>query len=131
MIPRGTFAELLKQGVFFSLTSDDRVFTGDLHYDMAVKEFQLRGIPVYSGRMRSCFPAEDKGPYKIDLLVLEVIEARPRGEGSMYADMRFKKAKSSGEFAAWLEEWWGDRTTVMREVEESWQVTQDLTWYRE
>lgn len=130
MIQKGALTEMIRNGIYFSMTSDDRVFTGDLFFNMAIREFQIRGVPCIGNSLRHCFGPMDNGPYSIHLLITNVIQCQPRGDGSFYADLRFTSAKCSGEFAAWIEEWHGDRSIMMQEVLDKWQVTQDLTWHR-
>lgn len=129
MIVQGPFCEVIKTGVFFSIANDDRVFTGDLYYDFVNREFQIRGIPCFQGRRRHVFKPEEKGPMKLHLLVTEVIEFQAREDNSNYGDLRFKKAKASGELAAHIEEWYGDR--AVKEASQSmWEITTQLVWYR-
>ena len=127
-IPQGNFSSVVKTGVYFSIDNDDRVFTGDLYYDFAMREFQLRGIPAFEGRMRHVFDANFKGPVKIHMLIKTVMEKGPRSSEN-YADLKFRFAKATGEFSAWIEEWFGDKM-VMAAIEECWEIVPDLTWYK-
>jgi len=128
-IQQGQFSQIVKSGVYFSIEGDDRVFTGDLYFDFALKEFQLRGIPSFQGRMRHVLDPAFKGPVTIDLFVKTVIEKGPRDMDN-YSDLKFRSAKVSSQLATWIEEWFGDKS-VMHAIEEFWEVVRDLTWFKQ
>lgn len=126
MIVAGPFCECIKAGLYFSIENDDRVFTGDLFYDFGRKEFQIRGIPSWQGRRTHVLPIKERGPIAISLLVLNVTEEAARPDGK-YSDLKFIKARATGQFAAWIEEWYGDRA-VRGAVEEHWDIVPGLAW---
>lgn len=128
MLAQGTFSHLVKNGVFFSVATDDRVFTGDLYYDFALKEFQLRGIPSLNGVKRHCFKMTERGPMKIDLLVNEILEEQKR-DTENYNDFRFKDAKVSSSFLTWVEEFYSDRT-VLHQIYDTWEIHKQLAWVK-
>jgi hypothetical protein len=128
MIIAGPFCELIKQGIYFSVDNDDRLFTGDLFFDIAKKEFQLRGIPSWQGKMSHAVPVTERGPFSVMLLVQEAIEVAPRMDGK-YSDIRFKKAKAASALVVWLEEWYVDRS-VAAAATELWEVLPNLAWVK-
>lgn len=128
MIYAGPFCELIKQGIYFSVESDDRLFTGDLFYDFAKREFQLRGIPSWQGRRSHAVPVNQRGPFIVQLLVMEILEEAPRQDGKL-SDLRFRKAKAASAFVVWLEEWYSDRS-VTAMVTETWEVLPNLVWVK-
>lgn len=128
MISFGPFCECIKTGLFFTLAEDDRIFTGDLFYDFGKQEFQIRGVPTWQGVMTHAIPVSERGPVKLMLLVNKTIQVAPRTE-SNYTDLIFKSAKCTTELATFIEEWHGDRS-VMRAIEEMWEVVPNLIWTR-
>ena len=128
MIAPSPFAECIKTGAYFSLVNDDRVFTGDLFYDFAKREFQMRGVPSWEGRMTHCLPKKEAGPIKLMMLVDVPLEIAARPDGR-FTDFRFKKAKCTSELATFIEEWYGDKG-VMGAITEMWEVVPNLTWFK-
>lgn len=128
MIHAGPFCELLRQGIYFSVDSDDRLFTGDLFYDFAKREFQIRGIPSWNGKRSHAVPVKERGPFSVQLLVCEVIEEASRPDGK-FSDLRFKKAKAASALMVWLEEWYSDRS-VAAIAAELWEVLPNLAWVK-
>lgn len=118
----------LRAGVYFSMDTDDRVFTGDLFFDLLQNEFRMNGIPAVAGRMVSA-TGHHRGPFKLALLILGQPRIVPRPNGT-YVDMFFKTAKSSGEFAALIEETHGTRGPIMQAIDQFWAVKADLTWFK-
>lgn len=128
IIVASNFTQLLKTGVYFSIDNDDRVFTGDLFFDLAFKEFQMRGIPAVNGRRRHVFEAKFKGPTLIDLLVANVGIEQVRPNEEKYVDLTFSKGKITGQLAAHIEEWYGG--TALALIVENFEVVNNLTWYK-
>lgn len=128
MIPPSPFAECIKTGAFFSLENDDRVFTGDCFYDLAKREFQMRGIPSWDGRMSHVLPVAERGPISLMLYIPAPLEIAARPDGK-HTDFRFKKAKCTSALATFIEEWYGDRT-VMQAISEYWEVVPNLVWIK-
>lgn len=126
MIAPSPFAECIKTGAYFSLENDDRVFTGDLFYDFARREFQMRGVPSWDGKMTHCLPKHQIGPIALQLLIEKPLEIGIRPDGK-FTDFKFKKAKCTANLAAFVEEWHGDRT-VMGAIEEMWAIVPNLVW---
>ncbi len=128
MIVKGPFCECVRTGVYFSVDNDDRLFTGDLFYDIAKKEFQVRGIPSFNGKKTHAIPMAERGPFLINLYVMEVIEevVRPNGE---YTDIRFKRGKISENLLTWVEEWYSDRT-ILQTIRDTWVIEKNLAWIR-
>lgn len=127
-LPQSPFAQCIKTGFFFSLDSDDRVFTGDLYYDFGGRKFQARGIPAKDGKLRHIFEPKFKGPVYIDMVITgsKVLGADRTG---LYGAIEFTTAKATSALATHLEEWHGD-LSVMQAVEQLWEIKQDLTWYK-
>lgn len=128
MIHQGPFTECIKTGVFFSVDNDDRLFVGDLFFDFVKKEFQVRGIPSFNGKRTHAVPVAERGPFKIHMLVKNVLEEASRPDGK-YSDLRFKNAVACSSFLTWLEEWYGDRS-VMQAVEDLWKFEPQLVWVK-
>lgn len=128
MIAPGPFCHCIKTGAYFSLENDDRVFTGDLFYDLAKREFQMRGVPSWQGRMSHVLPVAERGPVKIMILVKAVDKIEARDDGK-YTDFTFKVAKCSAELATFVEEWYGDQS-VVGVIEETWEIVPNLAWYK-
>lgn len=128
MIHAGPFCELIKQGIYFSVDSDDRLFTGDLFYDFVKREFQIRGIPSWEGRRSHAVPVAMKGPFILQLLVMDILEEAPRPDGKL-SDLKFRKAKAASAFMVWLEEWYSDRS-VSTVAAEMWEVLPNLAWVK-
>jgi hypothetical protein len=131
VIIKGHLSELVKDGLFFSMESDDRVFTGDLFFDMVSRTFIIRGVPAIGGRRVHCFKAKDKGPYRLHLFLLNVVSCIPQDERGLYVDMVFDRAKCAGEFAAWIEEWHAANNPALIQVMNGqWEFKADLTWIK-
>lgn len=130
MIEHGQFNKIIKTGLYFTILSggSDQVFTGDLFYDLKNREFQVRGIPAIGPYKRHVFDHDFKGPVSLDIAIVHVLEEVPRITDS-YIDLRFLKAKSSGQFAAFLEETPGC-DICMGAVDGNWDVVGDLTWFK-
>ena len=128
MIIAGPFCECVKTGVYFSVNNDDRLFTGDLFYDIAKKEFQIRGIPTYNGKKTHAIPVSERGPFLINLYVIQVTEeaVRPTGE---YTDIRFKIGKISENLLTWIEEWYSDMA-ILQVIRDTWIVEKNLAWVK-
>lgn len=126
MIAPATFGECIKSGVYFSMENDDRVFNGDLFYDLARREFQMRGIPSWEGRMMHVIPVTERGPISLMMLIPPPIEIAARPDGK-YTDFRFRQAKCTSALATFIEEWYGDRS-VMGIITEFWQIVPNLIW---
>lgn len=128
IIVASSFASCVKTGVFFSIENDDRVFTGDLFYDIAFREFQIRGIPAHEGRRRHVFDIGFRGPASLDM-VIEAVgfeQVRP-GAHDKYVDLTTKKGKMAVHLARHIEEWHGDQS-VMSYIDEFWAVVPNLIW---
>lgn len=128
MILPGPFCEVVKTGVYFSIDNDDRLFTGDLFYDIAKREFQMRGIPSWEGRKTHAIPVAERGPVHIHMLIKDVIQEAPRMEGK-FTDIRFLKAIVCAPFVTWIEEWYGDRA-IMAVIENHWKIEPNLAWVK-
>lgn len=129
MIQLSQFHTLLKQGIQFSMITDDRVFTGDLFYDFFSKEFQIRGIPSVHGRMVNVL-RKGVRTVALDLLVMKVIKSEPRDaeltKGG-WMDLRFHKAKCPFAFATYIEETVNDEL-VMKAIEDHFELVDGLAW---
>lgn len=125
MINFGPMTQCIKTGLYFSLENDDRVFTGDLFYDLSKQEFQIRGIPTWNGRITHCLPVTERGPMALMLLTTpDVIETRQDGK---YTDLTFKKAKCVTMLAVHIEEWY-DMPSMMAVIEKEWEIVPNLVW---
>lgn len=129
IIVASNFSQHLKTGIYFSIENDDRVFTGDLFYDLAFQEFQIRGIPAHEGRRRHVFLAEFRGPCLIDMVLDGIGLEQVRPGNDKYVDITCKKGRITSALAAHIEEWFGG-DSVMGLIDRSFQVKQDLTWYK-
>lgn len=119
---------VVKTGCKFSLSFDDRVFTGDLNFDRVSEDFVMRGIPSQGNVMTSILSDSEKRPYKMDLFVEAVSnsEVRPNGR---YMDLKFRLAKCSYAFATFVEEWSND-PMVRNAMEKSWTFVPNLYWIK-
>lgn len=129
MITTGPFNQCIKTGLYFSLGNDDRVFTGDLFYNFATREFQIRGIPSFNGVMSHVLPKSEPGPVTIQMYIPQVLEAEVRDEHGRYMDLRFTAAKISQQFMVWIEEWYSQRS-VIETILQTWQIEKNLVWLR-
>ena len=129
MITTGPFNQCIKTGLYFSLGTDDRVFTGDLFYNFATREFQIRGIPAFQGKMSHVLPKTERGPVAIQVFVPSPDEVAVRDEAGRYIDLRFSTAQISQQFVVWIEEWYSERSVIQR-VLDTWEVKPNLVWYR-
>ncbi len=127
MITTGPFNQCMKTGLFFSLGNDDRVFTGDLFYNFATREFQIRGIPSFGGAISHVLPKAEMGPVVLHLFIPTVLEIEVRDEAGRYTDLRFSRAKISQQFMVWLEEWFSHRS-VIEVILQTWEVAPNLVW---
>lgn len=126
MINYGPLCQCVKTGVYFTLSNDDRVFTGDLFYDLSKQEFQIRGIPSWNGAMTHCLPKLEQGPMSLMMLVTpDVIEGRPGNP--KFTDLTFKKAKCTTVLAVHIEEWY-EMPSMMKAIEEHWEIVPNLVW---
>jgi hypothetical protein len=129
MIQHGTFNQILKTGLYFAVESGaDHVYTGDLFYDMKLREFQIRGVPALGTFKRHVFSHDFKGPVSLHLVVKRIREEALR-EGTHYIDLRFLQAKCIGEFAASLEEHF-ETAVALPAIEANWEIVGDLTWWK-
>lgn len=124
----GAFTECVKTGFYFSMESDDRVFTGDLHYNFIRRKFVIKGIPTVDGKMVHVIPKSERGPIALMGLVLTV-EASEVRNGLPYTDMVVGKMRIAETFAEWVEYWYGDRA-VSASIRESWEVVSNLAWVK-
>lgn len=129
MITTGPFNQCIKTGMFFSLGTDDRVFTGDLFYNFATREFQIRGIPCFEGQMVHVLPKTERGPIALQIFVESPKEIAVRDEAGKYADLVFDTAKIAQKFLVWIEEYYHARSVVSR-IYDTWNVQPNLVWIR-
>ena len=129
MITTGPFNQCIKTGLYFSLGTDDRVFTGDLFYNFATREFQIRGIPAFQGKMSHVLPKIERGPVTIQVFIPAPDEVAVRDEKRSYMDMCFSTAQISQQFMVWIEEWYSERSVVQR-ILDTWEVKPNLVWYK-
>lgn len=122
---------LIKPGVFFTLPGgNDGLYTGDLFFNMAVRRFRITGIPMQDQKIRHTMKDGDKGPYLIHFEVLEVLKVtKPEVQiGAGYGVLEFEKARVSGNFMGWLEEFWMN-SPAMESAQSNWTVAHGtLAW---
>lgn len=129
MITTGPMNQCVKTGLYFSLGSDDRVFTGDMFYNFATREFQIRGIPSFGGTMSHVLPKAERGPVHLHILIQTPKEVAVRDEQGRYTDLSFTTAKIARPFVVWIEEWCSHKTVLDRILSE-WEVVPNLLWYK-
>lgn len=127
MITTGPFNTCIKNGVYFSLGTNDRVFTGDLFYNFATREFQIRGIPAWNGEISHVLPKDEMGPVMLHLFIQSPLEVAVRDEAGKYVDLRFLQAKITTPFITWIEEYYSDKS-VLQTILNTWEVVPNLLW---
>lgn len=124
----GGFTECVKTGFKFSTVDDDRVFTGDLHFNFVHRKFLIKGIPSCNGHMVHVLPKNEPGPVVLMGRVTS-IEASEVRDGTSYIDMVVKSMCISESFADWVEYWYGDRA-VASAIRDTWEVVSGLVWVK-
>lgn len=117
----------LKTGCVFSMAADDRVFTGDLFFDLLGRKFQMRGIPSLHGQMNHILNKADKGPFRLMLFIENALESEIRADGR-HIDLTFRKARCTSALATFIEEYHSKDNLVMQTIEDEWTVVPNLTW---
>lgn len=118
----------MKADVYFTTVDDDRILKGDLFYDVAKAEFQMRTIKAQNNRGLCLIPLSERGPVWIHMH-LTVVDRKQR-ELQNYMDIRFNVALVSGELMAFIEEHYSEYAGMVALVERTWEVRDNLAWVR-